>query len=333
MSSLQHTPPPAKATNIKITVPKSLSDMDIPQTLCSDNTSINTSKRYNKRRLQSPPAPPSPDSKPVDSDSDLRTLLESWKKEHDEHVNKLYAQQSSMLDKLVAEIADLKLQNSSIQTVNLEIKGSMEYINTSFEDMRQQVDTLRKENRAYKNCINELENKIQDLQQSTRSSCVVFRNIPTKENETISDLSTIVEKVSTAVNMPLSKLEIRDVYRLPGKKGAAGPIITEFQTVHTKNQLITNVRNYNKKQPKGDTLNTHNIGFTGNQQPIYVAEHLPSSMRKLFFRAREFAKNQNYMFCWIKHGNIFLRKETGAQQILIKSERCLTNLVTNLLTQ
>lgn len=326
MSRLQRTPPPAEDKNLTNTIQKSSSDIDIPQALGGqeEHVNINILPRHKRFRSET-----SPNSQLEDYNMDLRTLLKTWKKDQDEYVNKLYEQQSSMLTKLVAEIADLKLQNSTIHIVNQEIKESMELINFNFEDMRQQIATLKRENHAYKSCINDLENKIQDLQQSTRSSCVVFRNIPNKENETISDLSSTIEKVGTAINMPLSKLEIRDIYRLPGKKGTNRPIVTEFMTVHTKNLLISNVRNYNKKQPKGETLNTHNIGFTGNSQPVYVAEHLPSSARKLFYKAREFAKDQKFTFCWTKDGNIFLRKEPGAQHILIKSERCLTDLVVN----
>lgn len=41
-------------------------------------------------------------------------MLKYWQAEQEEHTWKLYEQQSVILDKLVAEIAELKLQNSSL---------------------------------------------------------------------------------------------------------------------------------------------------------------------------------------------------------------------------
>lgn len=67
----------------------------------------------------------------------------------------------------------------------------------------------------------------------------------------------------------------------------------------------------------------------GDRRPIYVAEYLPPSSRRLFFAAREFAKLKEFKFCWTNNGNVFLRKNEGDKQILIKTEQTLRELDVN----
>lgn len=145
-------------------------------------------------------------------------------------------------------------------------------------------------------------------------------------NESASDLSMIISKVGAAVDMTLNNTELRDAYRLPGKPGTVKPIIAEFVNVQVKNKLITSVRDFNKTHPNDDRLNTKCIGLPGDRRPVYVAEYLPATSRKLFYEAREFAKQKGYKFCWTANGNIFLRKTEGVKQVLVKSVETLRNL-------
>ncbi|KAL4709594.1 hypothetical protein ACJJTC_007325 [Scirpophaga incertulas] len=52
----------------------------------------------------------------------------------------------------------------------------------------------------------------------------------------------------------------------------------------------------------------------------------PYTYKKLFYMSREFAKANNYDFCWVMNGNIFLRRTAAASQILVKSEKTLKDL-------
>lgn len=91
-------------------------------------------------------------------------------------------------------------------------------------------------------------------------------------------------------------------------------------------QLLSAARNFNKNHNNEGRLSSLSIGLAGEKRPIYISEHLPVSSRKLFFAAKEFAKLHKYEFCWSTNGNIFVRKSTGAKQILIKSELTLRAL-------
>ncbi|XP_022830836.1 uncharacterized protein LOC111359493 [Spodoptera litura] len=268
----------------------------------------------------------SPGNELQDFKREILELLSTWKREQEDRLNKFSQDQNSCLAKLVSEITELKLQNLAIQKSNNEIEKSISFINDRYDDMIRNVDILQKESQKQRDNVINLDIKVQDIKQLSRSSCVEIRNVPAAENETTTDLNTIINKVGTVVGMALSNSEIRDTYRLPGKPGTVRPIIAEFTSVHTKNYLIKRVRDFNKTHPNEAKLNTKSMGLPGDSHPVFVAEYLPASSRKLFFETRQFAKENGYRFCWSVNGNIYLRKFEGAKQVLIRSRETLRNL-------
>lgn len=320
MPRVQRSPAASPVQNYNVAQVKS--DSDIPRSvLNSPLESVNITSRHKR------PCPEfSPGNDLQEMKREILQMLTIWKEEQEERLIKLAESQSSSLSKLVSEIAELKLQNLAIQKSNAEIEKNVIFINNQYDDMVKKMDILQKENLAYTDIINNLETKMQDLQKLSRTSSVEIRNMPFKENESATDLSTIVTKVGAAVNITVNDSQLRDVYRLPGKPGTIRPIIAEFSSVRVKNQLITSVRDFNKSNRNENRLNTQSIGLPGDRRPIYVAEYLPASSRKLFYEAREFAKQHEYKFCWTANGNIFLRKIEGAKQIHIKSESTLRDL-------
>lgn len=254
-------------------------------------------------------------------------LLTEWKTEFDVKLNEICDKQHSLFTKLSSEISDLKQKTEKIKSSNDEIVNSMAFVNKQYEDIKSGLEYLQKERLEQRRCIESLERKIQDLQIKSRSSTIEIRNIPQTEKETSDYLTDTVRKIGHAVGTHISESDLRDVYRIPGKPGTARPIVAEFQTVRMKINTLAAVRDFNnKKASVEDKINTQLISISGKRQPIYVAEHLPPSSKKLFYLSREFAKKNAYRFCWLSNGNIFLRKAQGEKQILITSEQSLEDL-------
>lgn len=225
---------------------------------------------------------------------------------------------------LTSDIAELKTQNLSIQKSNLEIEKSMLFMNQRFEDMNEQIDSLQKDRKEHLRTIDELEKKVTDIKQCSRGSSIEIRNVPAPDIESTTNLNQVVSNLSSVLQAPIKG--IRDIYRIPGKAVTAKPIVVEFTTVQEKEHFITAAKNFNKARPKDVRLNTTLIGCQGNSQPIYITEYLPSSTKKLFYMAREFAKINKYEFCWTANGKVFLRKVHGAKHTLVKSEQHLLEL-------
>ncbi|KAJ8704355.1 hypothetical protein PYW08_013079 [Mythimna loreyi] len=59
--------------------------------------------------------------------------------------------------------------------------------------------------------------------------------------------------------------------------------------------------------------------MTGNT-PIFVSESLTSKMKKLYYLARDFAKQNGYAYHWTAHGKIYIKKEDGAPTRRISKE-------------
>ncbi|KAF9424319.1 hypothetical protein HW555_000458, partial [Spodoptera exigua] len=87
------------------------------------------------------------------------------------------------------------------------------------------------------------------------------RNVTLREGESSADLTEIVTKVGSVFGMAINKAHIRDIYRLPGKPGTNKPIVTEFSSVQTKQQLLTLAKDFNRKHSKEDRLNSKKIGL------------------------------------------------------------------------
>lgn len=267
------------------------------------------------QRSKRPRAECSPASDLSQFREEIKNMLAEWKSDQD-----------NVLTKLVSELSDLKAQNVKIQKSYLEIEKSIEFMSSKYEEFFKQIIEFEKERKELKDYILNLETKIQDLQNKSRPSVLEIRNVPKKDDETLQDLINVVCKVGKTVKMDISPTELRDIYRAPGKPDTNSAIIADFTSVITKSQYLSNVRQYNKERAPSEKLTSGQVGLPGKSAPIYVDEHLPNSMKKLFYLVRTFAKQNNYRFCWTTNGRIFLRKEIGSKAINITSEKCLRNL-------
>ncbi|KAJ8724516.1 hypothetical protein PYW08_001145 [Mythimna loreyi] len=315
--------PPQNTANVNIT--QASSDSDIPQMISSspidDDVNITTRHPYKRPRPCC-----SPGAELFKFKKEIHDMLKTWKADQEAYLTKLCNEQSSSLNKLASDMVELKLQNQAIQKSNTEIEKNISFISQQYDDMLKQVKSLQQENQTYKHSIMNLETKIQDLQRVSRPSSIEIRNVPAVENETASDLTAIINKVGSIVDIKINNSDLRDVFRLPGKPDTIRPIIAEFSNVQSKTQLVSAVRKFNRTHSGDDRLNTRSIGLNGERRPIFISEHLPASSRKLYFAAKEFAKHNKYDYCWSSNGNIFLRKVTGAKHILIRSEQTLKDL-------
>lgn len=247
----------------------------------------------------------------------IMKLFTSWKTD-----------QEALLGKLTSELTEIKTQNVEIQKTNAETLKTVEFLSHDYDCIKKSLQKLERENSEQRNYILDLEKKVEDLQLRSRSSCIEIRNVPAIEKETARDLTSIVLKICEAIQPSDNPPQLRDVYRLPGKKGSNRPIVAEFLTVPSKNQVLDACRTFNKGLPSTEKLNTGHIGVPGEVKPVYIADHLPRTQRQLFFEARSFAKMNNYKYCWSQNGKIFLREREGMDSLVINSTACLKKLLT-----
>lgn len=309
MPRIQRSPPAGPCTETK----RVMSSPDISN-IDRESEQTNITSRNNKRFCPEF-SPDHSQNEPLSFEDKIMHLLTTWKNDQDK-----------LFEKLTSDINEVKLQNKEIQKTNNEIEKSMENINLAYETMRESVLKLEKERQEQRAYIMELEKRLLDLQYSSRSSSIEIRNVPITEKENIEDLTSLVIKTCNAIQVPLKSTDLRDVYRMPGKKGSNRPIVAEMITVPLKSKVLDAIRVFNKGRPNSDKLNSTHIGFSGEPKPVYVADHLPNSLRQLFYEARKFANAHEYKFCWSQNNKIFLRQREGMDSIIVSSLSCLANL-------
>ncbi|VVC89510.1 unnamed protein product, partial [Leptidea sinapis] len=132
---------------------------------------------------------------------------------------------------------------------------------------------------------------------------IIYRNKKYAFYENKDELSSIVIKTCKALNVDIEKRELKDIYVIRGK-GGNNTIMTEFTSNIVKHNVIKDVKLYNKQHPNSSRLNTSVIGLD----------------------ARDLAKTEEFKYCWVSNGKIFLRKTDQSQHIEIKNEFQLISL-------
>lgn len=151
-----------------------------------------------------------------------------------------------------------------------------------------------------------------------------IRNIPPSTTESTDELVTIAMKLGSILIVPIKLPEIKNIFRV-SKKDGSKPIILELTTDLLKNKIIDSYKKYSKNKGP-DNPNTRDLGLGGQASKIYVSECLTPKTKNLFFLARNYAKSNNWNYCWTAHGNVFLRKQQGDPALRIKTESDLKDL-------
>ncbi|KAL4710608.1 hypothetical protein ACJJTC_003244 [Scirpophaga incertulas] len=79
-------------------------------------------------------------------------------------------------------------------------------------------------------------------------------------------------------------------------------------------------------------LRAKHLGWRKQEEtPIFVSEHLTGKAARLYFLARDLAKNKLYKFCWTSLGRVYVRKneEKDSPYIQITSEHQIQDLLKN----
>ncbi|KAJ2937225.1 hypothetical protein O0L34_g19304 [Tuta absoluta] len=277
---------------------------DLPQTssegdmtkLDPDNLLINAGKRQKRLR--------SDDHTENEPTTDLTTLLNNWKKDQD-----------ITLNRLTADMAILKQQNSNIQASTLYLEESMKFISKQYEDMKERVVKLENERTEHLNHIISLENKIDEHEKRYKSTVIEFRNIPLPASQPVrresqQELCNIVQTACKTMKVEVHPSDIKDIFSIKTKTGSS-TIITELNSTITRNSILKSAKELNK-QTSQNKLSSAALGLPGPSVPIYVSESLTKKNRKLFAITREKAKAAGYKFVWSQNGRIYVRESEGA---------------------
>jgi len=180
------------------------------------------------------------------------------------------------------------------------------------------IENLQSENAALRKQIKELEMKIDECEQYSRSNTIEIHGIPENRAE---DTYELVKNVACALGVMVTRESIDICHRLGKRPDFNGPaaIIARFVRREDKNKIV-------EKRRVKRNFNTSDLGLEMPASPIYVNESLSPSRRKLLAAAREAKRDKNYTYLWVRHGNIRMRKDPGTPVKYITTRDDIANL-------
>lgn len=208
---------------------------------------------------------------------------------------------------------------SSIKPTLEKIETSIAFLSAQYDDVIKKVEVLETDRKKDREYITILEDKIEDLQRSNRTSCLELKNVPKLPNESQEKLIEISLNLAKTTGVSLCKDDVKDIFRTQGKPEDKRPILIELTSKIKKNELLKATKTYNFKN-KSAKLNASHLGFQNNTSPVYLSEHLTYKANHLYFLARELAKTAGFKFAWTSHGKVYVRKDESSPCIQIKSE-------------
>lgn len=279
-----------------------------------------SSRRLKRRALRSPE---------LINSFKLDSTLNAFKYDISEHITKLFTtfqrSQDAKFTTLMTDINVIKQEVMEIRTSNEETDKKIDDLSSHYENVQAKTTKLGNDLESSKIKIKSLENKLEDLSRQTCAYKLEIRNIPSKERETTGDLSQIIEKLLDTLKIEVQPAEIRNIRRLPGKPDAPRPIVMELATTNIKNKIVQEARNFNKKNSAAK-LNTTHLSIMGTPRPIFIGENLTFRAKGLYYKAREYAKANDFAYCWTSEGQVYLRKKEGSNRIFIKDEEQLQDI-------
>ncbi|XP_039287925.1 uncharacterized protein LOC120352236 [Nilaparvata lugens] len=173
---------------------------------------------------------------------------------------------------------------------------------TNIDKLSTEVASLRKENA-------ELKERVEDMEQYSRSNMLEINGIPKKQDE---DVTEIICRMSEALGHKIKADAIDICHRLKQRnENLPPPIVVKFVR-RTDKQVILNKRKVTRQ------FSTKQMGET-TDHPVYANESLAPTRRRIFTMAREIFKRGDIKYLWIKEGKILARKEDGTPVIELKN--------------
>lgn len=204
------------------------------------------------------------------------------------------------------EFADRKTDEQKLLIANQteELKKCMKII----EDLKNENNNLVKK-------VKDLELRLDDVEQYSRSNNIEILGVPEEKNE---DVFETVKKVCTALDVHVERNNIDVCHRLKKPQDSHWPatIIVRFVQRDLKNQVLS------KRRVKRNFSTLH-CGYQSTSAPIYINENLCFGRKKLYKAAREAKKDKNYTFLWVRNGNILMRE---SEESPVKRITCLEDL-------
>lgn len=237
-------------------------------------------------------------------------------------ISRLMADQKKEIKNIVQVLTEVKQTNTNIES-------SIAFLSAQNNELQKKIEQLEGQSKRDREYITVLENKIEDMEMSSRKANFQLKNVPKVTGETKEDLIEMVICLSSNVDCKIEKKDIKDIYRVNSKKLGENntPIVVETSSTIVKNDFLKMCKHFNIRNNNHKLAAKHVGCRTKPDMPIFVSEQLTIKGSRLYFLARDLAKTKNYKFCWTAYGKVYVKKDEKASKIAIKSEAQIQQLM------
>jgi hypothetical protein len=229
---------------------------------------------------------------------------------------------------LLSEIREVKKELNEVTT-------SMSFINKKFEEIQEEnanlkvrIEILEKKitgtnceteenSQLTQKAVQELKIELKEKDQYDRNRNLEINGLdwPTQEN-----LRDTVQRVANCYGLDFHRAEHVDVgHRIPNKnKNKASTIILQFKHRESRDAWLA---------AKRRIVTNDNVFGNGHGSRIYLNENMSPFYKDLFWKTKNFAKENEYKYVWFKQGKIMMRKHE--KDNLVRVIKCEADLVRN----
>lgn len=234
----------------------------------------------------------------------------------------------------------LSLKNEILGELNNKFTMLLDSVNfcsdkiTDFEaniklinDKLKLLEECKRENEHLKIRVNDLENKIIDLEDYSRRSNIEIQGLPESRNENLVD---VVLNIANNIKCEMAKTDIDAIHRVPHydkAKKTAKNVVVKFRTRLQKEDFFTRVKEYGRNQRRETGSTQPGISFPNIDGKVFINEHLTPRNKILLSQAKNFCKNNNIKYIWVRDGKIFARKSDGSRVINIVNVDSFSKLI------
>lgn len=232
------------------------------------------------------------------------------------------SQPNTDLGILMSELHLLRQELAEVKEQNREIKNQMttlsDNLSKAVQEHSNKIQNAEREIVTLRASVGLLQQQIASRDQDNLRNDLEIVGVAEQNSES---LQQIVLVTSQKLGIPLSESDIDDVFRV-GPKGSKlrksssttvlpRPIVVRLLRRRKADELLKAAKNKR-------SLTSVDI-VDGQPTPLYINERLTKENRQLFRQARIRTKEYKFRYCWVRSGNIFVRKAEGKPAIRIFS--------------
>ncbi|KAI5716935.1 hypothetical protein M8J76_014822 [Diaphorina citri] len=192
------------------------------------------------------------------------------------------------------------------------------------KDFKTRMDAMETKLAEKDTIIEDLESRLDDLENRSRISNIEIRGVPETKHE---EVKALVQRIGVVIGCgDIQEDDIQVAHRVVTKRAEGPkPIIVHLKSRWLKNKWLAAHKKY-KAENNFAPLKASEIHQTFKDVPISMFEHLTAKRKFLLSETRAFAKQANLKYVWTRDAVIFVREAEHAKVRKVSNPKQLEEL-------